>query len=56
MQRPAQRPNSSPGCGHAHKVQPQPVRLTAQPHEEMGKLFPTQPMTAYRVLQTQQKE
>jgi hypothetical protein len=57
MQRPAQRPCSSPGCGHAHKVQPQSVvTLTAQQHEEMSKLSPTQRITAYRALQTQQKE
>ena len=37
-----QRPSSSPGCGHAHKVRPQPVTLTAQQHEEMSKLSSTQ--------------
>ena len=42
MQRSAQRPSSSPGCGHAHTVRPQPVTLTAQQHEEMSKLSSTQ--------------
>jgi hypothetical protein len=37
-------------------VRPQPVTLTAQQHEEMSKLSPTQRITAYRALQTQQKE
>jgi hypothetical protein len=56
IQRPAQRPSSSPGGGHAHKVRPQPVMLTAQQHEEMSKLSPTQRITAYRALQAPQKE
>jgi hypothetical protein len=51
MQRPAQRPSSSPGCSHAHKVRPQLVTLTAQQHEEMTKMSPTQRITAYRALQ-----
>ena len=56
MQRPAHRPSSSSGGGHAHKVRPQPVMLTAQQPEEMSKLSPTQRSTAYRALQAQQKE
>lgn len=56
MQRPAQHPSRSPGGGHAHKMQPQPVTLTAQQHEEMSQLSATQRITAYRALQAQQKE
>ena len=51
-----QRPSSSPDGGHTHQVRPHPVTLTAQQHEEMRKLSPTQRITAYRALQAQQEE